>query len=197
MQPLQGGVGALARQAHDIGQLLLRDAQDVAHAGVQHRVAQGGQAARHPHIGVVEAVRFACRDELPQPLVELVHDEAVKADGVVQQPVEGVYMQPGHHGFAQGVDVVTVGLAFEHRALAEPAARRDADQRRGLALRVVDAHFEQTVDHAEPVGHGPPGAAHGFAHFGQGNPDVRGGPFPLLGHEGLQPGNSLQLAGGG
>jgi predicted metal-dependent HD superfamily phosphohydrolase len=58
-------VHALARQAHQVGQLLLRDAQHLADAGVQHRVEQRGQVARHAHVGVGHAVDLARGDELP------------------------------------------------------------------------------------------------------------------------------------
>ena len=88
LQRAQRLVDALARQADQVGQLLLRDAQQFAHAGKQHRVEQRRQVARHARVGVVQAVGLARRDELAQPLVELVHHEAVEADRVVEQPVE-------------------------------------------------------------------------------------------------------------
>ena len=159
LQRRQRLVHALARQPHQVGQFLLRDAQHLADAGEQHRVEQRGQVARHAQVGVVHAVDLARGDELRQPLVQLVHHEAVEADGVVQQPVEGVDRQAGHHAAAQRLDVVAVDLALEHRAFAEPAARRQAAEGDGLALRVVGAHLQQALDHAEPVGDRPADAA--------------------------------------
>ena len=93
-------IHALARQADEVSQLLLGDTQNFTHAGVKSRVEQRGQAAGHTHIGVVHAVDLARSNELPQALVELVHHKAVKADGMVQQPVKGIDRQTGHHAFA-------------------------------------------------------------------------------------------------
>jgi hypothetical protein len=65
LQRHQRFVDPLARQPHQVSQLLLGDAQHLAHAGVQHRVEQRRQAARHAHVGVVEAVDLARGNELP------------------------------------------------------------------------------------------------------------------------------------
>jgi hypothetical protein len=100
-----------------------------------------------------QAVDLARGDELAQALVQLVHHEAVEADAAVEQPVEGGHRDAGHHALAQGLDVVAVDLALEHRAFAEPAARRHAGEGDGHALRAVVAHLQQAVEHAEPVGH--------------------------------------------
>jgi hypothetical protein len=122
LQGVERLVHALARQAHQVAQFLLRDAQQRAHPGVEHRVEECGQVARHTLVGVGQAVDLARCDELAQPLVELHHHEAVEADAAVQQPLEGVGRDAGHHALAQGLDVVAVGLVLQHRALAEPAA---------------------------------------------------------------------------
>ena len=61
--------------------------------GVEHRVEQRCQAAADARIGVVQAVDLARRDELAEPLVELVHHETVERDAAIQQRVEGVDRQ--------------------------------------------------------------------------------------------------------
>ncbi len=61
LQRAQRLVDALARQAHQVGQFLLRDAQQLADAGVQHRVEQRGQAARHAHVGAGSCGRSRAR----------------------------------------------------------------------------------------------------------------------------------------
>ena len=60
----QRPVDALARQANQVRQLLLRDAQHLPHAGKQHRVKQIGHTACHAHVRVGDAVDFASGDEL-------------------------------------------------------------------------------------------------------------------------------------
>ena len=50
------------------------------------------------------------------------------------------------HAPAQGLDVVAIGLALDHRAFAEPAAGRDAGEGDRHAHRRVVAHLEQAVD---------------------------------------------------
>ena len=189
----QGLVHTLARQAHQIGQLLLGDAQHVAHAGVQHWVEQGGQAARHPDVGVGHAVNFARGDELAQTFIKLFHDEAIEANRVVQQPVEGVDVQPGHHAVAQRLDVVTVDFALEGRALAKPAARGYAGKGHALAGGVVAAHLEQAVHHAKPVGHGAAYAANVVTGTGIGDLQVVHGPFALFGGQQAEPGNGVEF----
>jgi hypothetical protein len=153
-------VDALARQAHQVAQLLLRDAQQLAHARVQHRVEQRARLRATRVVGVVQAVDLARGDELAQPLVQLHHHEAVEADAAVEQPVEGGDRDAGHDAVAQRLDVVAVDLALEHRAFAEPAAGRHAGEGDRHAQRRVVAHLQQAVEHAEPVGHRPADAAH-------------------------------------
>jgi hypothetical protein len=152
-------VHALARQPDEVAQLLLGDPQQVADAGVQRRVEQRREAARHAGVGVVQAVDLARRDELAEPLVELHRDEAVERDAAVEQPVEGVGADPGDGAAPQSLDVVAVVLALEHRAFAEPAARRHAGEGDRHAERAVVAHLQQPVDEAEPVRHRAPDAA--------------------------------------
>ena len=153
MQRCQRLVDALARQAHQVGQLLLRDAQHFAHPRVKRPVEQRRQAARHAHIGVVQPVNGTRCNELAQTLIELVHDKTVEAQRMVQQPIKGVDRQSGHSAFAQRLHVVAVGLALDHRALAKPAPRRQSGKGHGAAVGVVAAHLEQALDHAEPVRH--------------------------------------------
>ena len=71
LQRLQRLVDPLARQPDQVAQLLLRDAQQLADARIQHRVEQRRQAARHARVGVAHAVDLARGDELAEPLVEL------------------------------------------------------------------------------------------------------------------------------
>jgi hypothetical protein len=130
----QGLVHALARQTHQVSQLLLGDAQHTAHVGREQRVKQRSQVARHAQVGIVDAVDFSRRDELPQTLVELQGDEAVKADRLGLQGVEGLHRQTRDAAGAQGLNVVAVVLALEHRALAEPAARGQTGEGDGKAL---------------------------------------------------------------
>ncbi len=151
----QGLVHALARQANQVSELLLGDTQDFTNSGIQHGVEQRRQAARHANIGVGHAVNLARGNELPQPLIELVHHKAVETYRVVQQPVKGIDRQPRDHTFAQGLDVVAVRLAFERRAFAKPAAWRHPGKRHGHALGVVAAHLEQALHHTKPVSHRP------------------------------------------
>ena len=49
---------------------------------------QRREAARDARVGIVQAVDLARRDELAEPLVELLDDEAVERDAAVEQPVE-------------------------------------------------------------------------------------------------------------
>jgi hypothetical protein len=163
------------------------------HARIQQRVEQRRQAARDTHVGVVQPVDLARGDELSEAFVELVHHEPVEADGMVQQPVEAVDRQPGHHTFAQRLDVVAVGFALEGRALAEPAAGRHAGEGHGLALGVVAAHLEQALDHAKPVGHRPPDAADVVARVGVAHQQRRHGAFTFGGLQLVQPRNAVQL----
>ena len=59
LQRLQRLVDALARQADEVAELLLRDAQQLADAGIEHRVEQRRQAARDARVGVGQAVDLA------------------------------------------------------------------------------------------------------------------------------------------
>ena len=193
LQRHQRFIDPLARQPHQVSQLLLGDAQHLAHTGVEHRVEQGRQTAGHAHVGVVEAINLARGNELTQPFVELVHHEPVERDGVVEQPVKRVNGQARHHALAQRLDVVAVRLALHGRALTKPAARGHARERHGLALGVVAAHLEQPLHHAEPVRHGPADAAHEVAGQGithqQGGHSARARGWLKL----CQPRNALQL----
>ncbi len=145
----------------------------------------------------MHAVDLAGGDELRQSLVELVHDEAVETDRMVQQPMEGVDRQASHDALAQRLDVVAVAFALERGALSEPASRRQAAERHGLALVVVAAHLEQALHHAEPVRHRPPDPAHVVARQGVTDPDVRGRTVVLVGLEYRQPWNARKLVGCG
>ena len=187
LQRCQRFIDPLARQTHQVSQLLLRDAQHFAHPRVQHGVEQRRQTARHAHIGIGQPVNLARGDELAQPLVELVHDKAVKADGMVQQPVEGVDRQPRHHTFAQRLDVVAVGLALHGGALAKPPTRRHAGEGHCLSLGVVAAHLEQALHHPKPVGHRPPHAAHKIPWSGIAHQQRRLGTLAFGGRQPLQP----------
>ena len=160
LQSRQRLVHPLTRQADQVRQLLLGDSQNFTHARVQHRIEQCSQAAGNAHIRVVQAVNLARGNKLGQTFIELVHHKTVKANGVVQQPVKRVNRQPGHHAFAQRLNVVAIWLALECSAFAKPAAGRHAGVRHGHALVVVTAHFEQAFNDPEPVSDRPANPAH-------------------------------------
>ena len=138
----QGLVHTLSGQTHQIGQFLLRDAQQIPHARKQHWIEQGRQVSRHPQIGIVQTVKFSRGNELTQALVQLVHHKAVKTQRIVDQPIESIEGQTCHHTGAQGLDVVTVDLALQGRALAKPTPWRHTRKGHGLAIFVVAAHFQ-------------------------------------------------------
>ena len=197
LQAVQRLVDALARQPDQVAELLLRDAQQAADAGVEHRVEQRRQAARHAHVGVAHAVDLARADELAQALVELLHHEAVERDAALEQPVEGLDAEPGDDALAQRLDVVAVDLALDHRALAEPAAGRHAGEGDRHAHRGVVAHLEQAVDHAEPEGRRPADAAQQLAGADLHHPQVADDALALVGLQRGQPGDVAQLGGVG
>ena len=176
-----------------VAQLLLRDAQQAADAGVEHRMEQRRQAARDAAVGVGHAVDLARADELAEPLVQLLRDEAVEGDAALDQPVEGLDAQARHHALAQRLDVVAVGLALDHRALAEPAAGRHAGEGDGDAHRGVVAHLQQAVDDAEPVGHRPADAAQQFAGADLHHLEVAQGALALVVLQCAQPGDALEF----
>ena len=192
---LQRRVDTLARQAHQVTQLLLGDAQHLTHTGVEHRVEQGRQAAGDAGIGVAQAVDLAGRDELAQALVQLLGDEAVERDAAIDQPMKGVHRDAGDHTLAQGLDVVAVALALDHRALAEPSARRHAGEGDGDALRGVVAHLQQPVEHPEPEGGRSADTAQQFAGCDLHHPQIGHHAAVLVGLQGRQPGNAGQLIG--
>jgi hypothetical protein len=105
----------------------------------------------------------------------------------IEQPVEGVHRQAGDHAAAQGLDVVAVGLALEGRAFAEPATRRHAGERHGLARLVAAAHLQQALDDAEPVRDRAPDAAHIVARHGVGDADLPRGAFVFRRPQQFQP----------
>ena len=95
--------------------------------------------------------------------------------------------------FAQGLDVVAVGLALERGALAKPAAGRHASESHGLALGVVAAHLEQALHHAKPISHRPPETADIVPRFRVAHQQGGHGAFTLGGLQRHQPGNAAQL----
>ena len=133
----------------------------------------------------------------PEPFVQLLDDEAVERDAAIEQPVEGRDVQAGDHAPAHRLDVVAIDLPLDHRALAEPAARRQAgegDRHADAARAAVVAHLQQAVDHAEPVGHRPADAAQQFA--GIDLHDLHASSTAAscsFGIERAQPGNAGQL----
>src|SRR5664279_6343895 len=126
---------------------------------------QRSEAARDARIGVAEAIDLARGDELAEPLVELLDDEAVEGNAAVEQPVERLDAEAGDLALAQRLDVVAIGLALDHRALAEPAAGRQAGEGDRDAHGGVVARLQQAVDDAEPVRHRPADAAEQIAHL--------------------------------
>jgi len=197
LQRAQRLVDTLARQTHQVGQLLLGDAQHLAHPGVQHRVEQRGQVARHAGIGLVKPVNLARGNELAQPLVEQVQHKAVEANAVVQQLVEALQRYARHRAAAQGLDVVAIGLALDQRALAKPGPRRHAGEGDGRAVHRVVAHLEQTVDQPEPVAGRPADAAQQHAGLHIHHLDAGGHARAVIGREKAQPRHVGQFPPGG
>ena len=107
--------------------------------------------------------------------------------------MEGVHRQAGDYALAQGLDVVTVGLAFKGGAFAKPAARRHTGKSHGLAVCVVAAHLEQAVDHAKPVGYGPPSPAHQVSGQSVAYLELPDDAFPLIAVQHRQPGYGDQF----
>ena len=169
------------------------DAQHAAHVGREQRVEQRGQVARNAQVGVVDAVDLARRDELAQAFVELAHDKAVEADGVVQQPMEGVDGHTCHHAAAQGHDVVAVGLALDGRALTKPTTGRHTRESDGAPAGAVRAHLQQAFHHAKPIRGLATHAAYVVARHGVTHHQLRFDAVALVFFEQTKPWNELEL----
>ena len=94
-------VGALARQAGKLGDLLLRNHQRGLDAGGELRVEERGERQGDARVGVEQAVALREADELPQPLVQLVDDEAVEVEVALEEPHEGGARHEGDLAVAQ------------------------------------------------------------------------------------------------
>src|SRR5690349_3871061 len=84
-QPLQRLVHALARDAAEVTQLFLRELQLGGLVGVEQRVEESGERARHARVGLEQPLVLDHRDELRETLVQLQEEEAVEADVRVEQ----------------------------------------------------------------------------------------------------------------
>ena len=123
-----------------------------ADTGIQHRVEQRSQAASHPCVRVAHAIDLARRDELPQPLVELLGDEAVERDAAIEQPVEGLDRRcpPPRSPAAPRCCSDTRSRLSTVPSPNQPPGGTPVKVI-GMPQHRVVAHLEQAVEHAEPV----------------------------------------------
>ena len=140
------------RDARQIADLFLGDGQPHAHARVQQRVEQLGQATRHARVRIQQAVVLGLADELRHALVQLMQQITVERDAGVQQPVERRRRQSRHHRIAQRDDVIFSDFALEQRALTDPAAGR-----RRSARRPCPRHCPPTLSPGRPARRSRPG----------------------------------------
>jgi hypothetical protein len=119
--------------------------------GLRWGVEQGRQAARQPRGSVEHAVELDQRDEHAEPFVQQHHHESIESDAAVEQPVKGGTRHEGQMRIAQRDHVVLARTGFQQRAFAEPGAAEHAGKGDCFALGRNAAHFQQTVDGADPV----------------------------------------------
>ena len=188
-------VDALARQADQIGELLLGDIEHAADAGEKLRIEERRQIACDAQVGIRDAVDFARGDELAQALVQLLQDEMVEANAGCEQAVKHLDRQAGHGAASQGLDVVAVGLALEQGALAEPASRWQTGEGDRLAAQVIIAHLQQAGDDTKPQVGGLANAADAFADFSICDLQASDNFLSLCRFQQGQPGNHIELDG--
>src|SRR5690606_30355769 len=104
-----------------------------------------------PGLGPEDAVMLDGRDELPHPLVELAHQEAVEARAVLEQPHEGGARHHREPRVADRHDIVLARLVLDDRTLAEPAAGAYPREGHRLAGLRNGADLYQSRDHACPM----------------------------------------------
>jgi hypothetical protein len=88
---------------------------------IEARVQKFGNAMRDVTIGLMQAGVLAPGDELAQPCIELIDDEAVERKAVVEQPAEGCCGNQRDPCSPESDRVKLPRLTLEDGSLAEPA----------------------------------------------------------------------------
>jgi hypothetical protein len=130
LEHLERAIDALPRDAGEVTDLLLRNRQLRAEAGVEHGVEQCGQAAGDAGVGVEQALGFEQADELaeppilPQPVESAPASAAAPQDRltvVTHSPLKDLADNTTHGEFGTKLRRTTV-YATQFRPVSAPAA---------------------------------------------------------------------------
>src|SRR5260221_13012947 len=89
LEHLQRLVGALARDAGEVAELLLRELHVGELLGIEDRVEERGERAGDARIRLQQPFVLHHRDKLPEALVQLHEEEAIELDAAAEEPLEG------------------------------------------------------------------------------------------------------------
>jgi hypothetical protein len=122
----------------------------VFHKEIEVDADDQGENDSKPGFLVVQAVMLERTHELSEPIVELVHDEAVEGNTSVQQPEKSDCWQQCDVRVTQRNDVVFARLLFEYRTFAEPRIGRKSRKGYRLSSFGKVSDLDQSVNHANP-----------------------------------------------
>jgi len=114
-------------------------------------VEQRGELRRNPAIWREQAIVLHHRNELAEPLVELIRDEPIERDAAVKQQHERIARNICDGTIAQRDSIITSWLVFQQRSFAEPTTARNACKADSLPLARHARNLYKAIDDADPI----------------------------------------------
>ena len=191
-QPRERGIAALARDAAQAGDFLLRYLQPPIGARMRLRRQLRGDRPRHHGVHVQQHIAAVAGHQPVHPLRQVHHERLGERDAVVPQPFADIARQDHHAARPQGDHFVIERRGAQHGGLAEPAAGAETRQRQGLAVDAGRGPFHQPVDHAVPAGRARAHAEQVFALAQRHQPQAGANLGALRRRQAVVPGHHVQ-----